>query len=310
MAILWVRKKLGRGTGVDERGQQEFSTEYTVKSSVPNENRSLILNCGMLPVYGAPHPENLTAICVSVRVIQSKDSPHHWDAVAEWKVNPTSKRDPVDNQKQPDQRREKWSFRGVLMPLSMFCDLDGKLLASSAGQPFDPVMQIQLVCDELTVQRYELECRRGQQRGWINCANSGAWNGLAAGTALVENIVANDEYLYGSYWWNTTYSILYKPRFEMTLPKGAAVKLPDMGTLQWAEVNGETKLVPITRVDPISNKPFYDGRPAYLDGAGKELPRDSSGIYTQDPVFGEFRMKNKFNFADMLLNKPDTLTMV
>jgi hypothetical protein len=267
-------------------------------------------------VYGAPHPENPSAVCVRVTVDQKPENPRLWDATAEWRVNPQSKRDPTDQQKQPDQRRPKWNLSTTSVPFSPYVDLEGQLLASSAGQPFDPVIQVPIVCDQITVQRYEPACHRLTQRGHVDKVNSTPWLGAAAGTARVQSINVADEYLYGAYWFQTTYTILVKPRYGLELPKGTEAIIggwepefiPDVGTLQWATVNGETKLVAITRLDPITKKPFYDGRPAFLDGAGKELPRDGSGIYTADPVFRPFHLKEKFDFSVLQLVPPAGLT--
>jgi hypothetical protein len=118
MAIIWARPKTGKGTGIDERGQQTFRTSYTVKSNTPTESRSAILASGVIPVYGAPHPENPGAVCVQVSADQNKENPYLWDVSADWKVSPASKRDPADQQKQPDLQREKWSLSFTPIPFS------------------------------------------------------------------------------------------------------------------------------------------------------------------------------------------------
>ena len=181
MAILWARRKLGNGTGIGDRGQQTFRTEITVKSNNPLEKRNAVLGCGLIPVYGAPHPENPLAVCTRVTADQNKQNPYLWDIVAEWQVNPGSKRNPSDEQKQPDQRRPKWSCRFVPIPMARFVDLGGALMCSSAGQPFDPVPDIPIIADEVTVTRYEPECNRGTQRAYMNKANSRTWFGADPG---------------------------------------------------------------------------------------------------------------------------------
>jgi hypothetical protein len=169
-----------------------------------------------------------------------------------------------------------------------------------------------LICDQITVQRYEAVCNRVWQRSFIDRVNVQPWKGHEIGTALVESIDVQDEYLQGAYWFLTTYKILYKPRMMTRLPHGTDILIggwspeyiADIGTLQWSTVDGKTKLVAITRIDPITKKPFYDGRPAFLNGEGKELPRDDNGVYTADPVMRQFVMKQSANFYDMALNPP------
>jgi hypothetical protein len=317
MAILWARKKLTRRSEIDDRGQQSFYSEYTLKSDTPNESRSVVLGCGLLPVYGAPHPENPLAVCVRVAADKNRQQPHLWDAAAEWRMNPASKRDPADHQKQPDQRRPKWSCKFVEIPCQRFTDVFGKHLCSSAGQPFDPVPDIPIIADEISVVRYEAQCRRGFQRSFMDKANAVTWFGAEAGTALVTDISVQEEYLQGAYWFLTSYRILIKPRIMITLPLGHVEwiggwepeKILDLGTLKKEVADGKTKIVPITRTDPITKKPFYDGRPAFLDGNGNELARDeATGLYTADPVFLTFHMKKQIDFTPLELVPPAGMT--
>jgi hypothetical protein len=312
MSILWVRRKTTSGSRIDDRGQQSFRSEYTAKSNRANELRSAVLNCGLVPVYGSPHPENMAAVCTGVSAERHRENPFLWDIAAEWQVNPPSRRDPADQQKPPGERRAKWSLSTVAVPVQVFIDYAGQLLASSAGQPFDPAHEMNLICDQITIQRYETNCDRPWQRTFIDRANEEVWLGHEIGTALVESIDVQEEYTQGAYWFVTTYKIIHKPRMQFRMPHGtdayvggwAPEFIADVGTLQWAEVDGKTKLVAITRIDPITKKPFYDGRPAFLNGEGKELPRDDNGIYTADPVIRQFAMKRYAKFAAMQLTPP------
>jgi hypothetical protein len=319
MAILWVKPKTGRGTGIGDRGQQSFRSYYTVKSDLPDENRSLLLACEGLPGYGEPHPENPSAICVRVTADQHKENPRLWDVTAEWQVNPSSKRDPADQQKQPDQRREKWTLKGIQFPYSPFVDLHGNYLGSSAAQPFDPAIQSYFVGEEIVIQRYEQTCPWQARRNYLGKVNSDEWFGAEAGTALVADMNAEDEYLQGSWWWRFTYTIHIKPKIEISLPHGSAVTIggwdpeivADVGTLaKQVNAQGQVFVAPILRVDPFDpKKKWYDGRPAFLDGNGYELPRDpTTGNYSSDPVFAGAYLRGTIAFANLNFVAPEGLT--
>lgn len=314
MSLLWVRRINVSGSAIDDKGQQSFHTSYVAKSNKPRESRNLILLSGQIPQYGSTHAENPRAVCISVKVDQDKENPFLWHIDCEWKVNPQSKKDPADQQKQPDERRPKWSCKFVEIPCYRFVDLDGKPLRSTAGQPFDPVPDIPIIADEITIQRYEPECHRGTQRDFMDKANFDEWFGAEQGTAYLADISVQDEYLQGKYWYLTTYRLLIKPRIEITLPLGKKQLIggfdpeyvANLGTLAYQWIGGEMKLAPILRTDPVNpDKKWYDGRPAYLDESGMELPRDpTSGIYTVDPLFLEFHMKAQVDFAPLKLIPP------
>ena len=107
--------------------------------------------------------------------------------------------------------------------------------------------------------------------------------------------------------------MLVKPRFALTLPHGTTYALGgwdpegvlDIGTLEWKNIKGEIKLVPITRTDPESGKPFYDGRPAFLNGQGQEVPRDpATGQYLADPAVLMLKLKDRVDFGPLNLQPP------
>ena len=307
--ILWCRRKVGRAGGFGDSGLNHFKTEYTLKSNTPSESRQVVLNCGMLPRYADPHPENTLSVCVKADVTQNREAPLFWDAVCEWNTRTDDDKDPEDEQEQPDERRERWSARFVKIPSSRFHDTKGILLADAAGTPFDPPPNVPIICDQITVQRYEASCDRAKQRGFMYKSNKDVWQGAEAGTALIDDISVDDEYLQGAWWSLTTYVILIQPRLTLAGAIGGSYKIGG-----W-DPEYVLNAGPLVLDDNGKPRPprgaYYDGRPVLLfkenDGSnkkGQELPRDANGVYTKNATYLEFCTKPQVKFSELELRPP------
>ena len=159
-AIYVHEKAGGKSGGQNERGRNRYHNEWIVKMSDATATRANVLGCGGLPVYGSPNAEDTKAICIRVDAKRHQDAPNFWDAEADWEESPVSGRDPTDDQKQPDLRRPKWSSRFTPFPVSRFLDYAGNLLCDRAGTPFDPIPDMPIYCEEVTVSQYEATAGR------------------------------------------------------------------------------------------------------------------------------------------------------
>lgn len=324
-SVLWVREKSGgKSGGQDERGRSSYHNEWTVKCDSPTMTRAEVLNCGLLPIYGSPNAENLMAVCVKTDARRQANAPCYWDVVADWQESPLSGRDPADEQKQPDQRRPRWSSRYIPIPVSRFVDYGGgsdspMLLTDTAGTPFDPVPDMPIYCEEITVNQYEATAARTTKRGFMGRTNTDVWCGAAVGEALVDDIQTGDEFIKGVYWWNTTYKILIKPRAAITLPGSWGTTyvggfdpeyVLNAGPLAW-KINAQNKweVLPATRgtTDNASDgSGFYDGRPSLLDTDGTEILRNATTHQlVSAPVFLKFHTKQTAAFSGLNLTPPD-----
>lgn len=308
MSILYVRERKVNG-GQADYGANHFATTYIAKSDDPMETRTAVLNCGKLPVYGLPHPENMAARCVKVDAERIDGAPCFWECKAEWNVNVGSGNDPGDQQKPPDQRRAKWRSRFIPLSMARFFDLDGKPFQDAAGTPFDPPPDIPVYIQELTIFRYEPTCDPATQREYLGATNTDAWLGAGAGTALVDDISVEDEYIGGAYWFPTTYRILIKPRITLKLPFGGTVE--EGGWNPEVVLNaGPMELV----LDTITSKwtkgyiahgNWNSGRPECLKLDGTRISIDSdTGKLKEDPTFLKFRTKTTAAFGPLNLVPP------
>jgi len=307
MNIIYVRR-VDEAGGFAEHGKNQFQSHFVVKTDSVACTRSQILLCGLLPVYGGPHPENTLARCCKVDAQRHRDNPLLWNVTVEWNTDMLSRRDPADDQKQPDLRRAKWSANFVNLPLSRFTDLKGVTLMDKAGNLFDPVPDVPIVGDQITIRRYEASCDRAWQRTFANTANSDAWMGNEAGEALMLDIKVDEEYTQGAYWFVTVYEILIKPKIKVTLPiKGKSQTLG--GWDPEYVLNAGPKCLVGDGVGNVTlktpNDDFYDGRPVLLTQSGFQIERDkTTGAYKDDPYFLEFTLKNTAAFSDLDLIPP------
>jgi hypothetical protein len=310
MGVLWVREKPGgKSGGQGERGYSSYHNEWLVKCSSPTMTRAEVLACGLLPVYGSPNAENTKAVCVKTDVRRQANAPCYWDASADWQESPISGRDPADEQKQPDQRIPKWSSRYVPFPVSRFIDYGGHLLCDRARTPFDPVPDMPIWCEEITVFQYEATANRQYCRPFMGATNTDTWQGAAPGEALVDDISTEMEYIQGVYWWPHTYKILIKPRVEIRLPKGGTTYVGGFDP-EYVLNAGPMAFVQDAKTGKWSKKAvthggFYDGRPALLDINGVEIPIDpDTGQLSADPVFLELQTKTRAAFSGLNLTPP------
>jgi hypothetical protein len=292
MAILWVRVKPGAEVSVGQDGRRTFRRGYYVRSSITNETRTAILNCGLVPVYGAPHPEDLTATCSAVNPAQHKDHPYLWDVTAEWTTGGGG--DP-ERHKPPDERRPKWSYRFQPLRMAFPRDLDGKLFADSSGTPFDPPPDMPIFVDEVTVTRFEATINRTADRAFLNATNTDAWNGAAAGEALCADISADEVWEGGQYWKQKTYKILVSPKIVVS---GTNIGGWDPEYV----LDAGPKVLVDGKPEPIVENGFYDARAVPLDGHGERLGR--SGGVLLPAVYLQFRTKKKTAFAPLNLVPP------
>ena len=307
--ILYVRRIVGAGTGLDEQGKQQFRTEYWVKSDTPNEIRSLILADLRVPCYGAPHPQNPACLCSKVTVDQNKDDPYLWRVSAEWNIRTQDKKDPADGQKQPDQRRPVWSYNFSALQRYALRDLDGVPFVDKAGTPFSPPPSLAIFVDEVTIERYEPALDRAADRGYLNATNSDDWDGNAADTCLVSDISAREIFEHGSLWWAKTYRILCNPKVRIGgEPAGGfnPFQVLNAGPRMLQAIDKNAAPI-VYKAVPIHRDGFSDGQPCPLDNSGQPLLPAAPGQAVWDPtkiVWLNFRTVNRVSYSPLNLVRP------
>ena len=306
MAVLWVRPAGDTRYSISgDQGERVISATFNIKSSVVNETQITILNCGLLPVFGySPFPTDLYAICSKVDLKQNREGSQFWTAECEWRT--VLDRNPQDQQKNPDQRRPRWSYS--FQPIAKYfpSDLDGNAFVDTAGTPFDPPPERPIWVNEVRIERYEATLNRKSDRRYLNATNSDSWQSAAAGEAFIHNIEAVEVYEFGQYWFRRTFTVLVSPRITVagTIAGPNAGGSPFVGAWDYeCALNQGTRYLPAAgpnagKPQPIVNGGFIDGRAQRLDANGAVLATTAQNVYLK------FRLKNKIAFAGLNLVPP------
>ena len=215
MAIIRIRRKINAGAGIGASGVRSFKRSYNIESDTHSELRSLILADLRLPKYGAPHPEDPACTCADIELEQLEDNPFMWRMDARWETAHAQGRNETEDQKQPDQRRPKWSKRFTPIPNYLPRDLAGKLFCDSAGTPFDPPPEHPIWVQEVTIARYETAWNDTRDLSYMYATNTDTWRGSAAGEALIGDISCSEEWLMGGYWFLYTWKVLQNPKIVL-----------------------------------------------------------------------------------------------
>lgn len=222
------------------------------------------------------------------------NSGHFWEVVCEYDSEPFEQNQggqnpsggPTDNnQTQPDLRPWQIEFGSNKTTKLMAKDLDGKAVAASNGQPFDPPVEVPYPRPTITITAYKAigADSFANVALYTNSINAGVWLGFAAKRVLCTEYKLQSQYEQGAWWWQKTVS------FEIYDEDLNPVKVLDAGTFERKSENGTLKYVPI--LDPTGN-PVTS--PVPLDLAGHALPAN------QDPKYLEFKCYREVNWANII----------
>jgi hypothetical protein len=294
-------------------GKRRFSTHYRVKMDSPSATRTAVLLCGLVPVPGAPHPENMMAVCTSVDAYRVEGHPYIWEVRAEWDYSTTNRRDPAEDQKPPDQRRPVWSFNFMPLPESRFYDLWGYPFVDTAGTIISPPPEIPIYVDEITIIRYESSLNRALDKQYLNAVNSDTWLGCEPYTALVHDIDVQEIYEQGQYWFQKKFVILVKPfrvpEHNIIGADGKAITkiggwYPTFVLNAGSRMLVEDPQSPGTKIPAtLKIENFIDGQPWPLDINGQPIPL-VDGEFQSPLVYLKFATVYGLSFAPLNLVPP------
>ena len=155
MAVI----KMGRVSGAELDYSRPYdSTSRLQWLAVTNSNADSEatvyqygLDNGILPLpYVSPHPTLNGHYCRSVKVRQASGAPRHWTIDAEYSSAPT--RD-GDNEENPLLRPAKITWRTNQYRQAIDKDITGKAILNSAGDYFDPPVEVDVAYWTFTVKK-------------------------------------------------------------------------------------------------------------------------------------------------------------
>ena len=237
-SLIYCRSKNdGLSGGAHERGSLKFSSGWTVRVDSNNITAAAVLALGLaagdLPAIGSLSIDDPQAACVDLHgTRETKMIPACGTSRPTGSARRPASAIPVTTRSSPISGGHAGA--GGLSPfrrraLSNYGGIDWtsgntyqapQLLADAAWTPFDPPPDMPIYCDEITIRQYESTSGRAAKRAFLGMSNSDTWQGAGPGTAFVDQIETQDEFVQGTWWWLQTYVILIKPRIQIELPSG------------------------------------------------------------------------------------------
>lgn len=275
MAVVSVREIWdGRNASLDEAGERTYSRHFRVITDSMLTAQISVGNAPGIPrrfdFYVDPDGYADTgALCRKVTVDQTED-PFVWLVHAEYasklSVEPSrGAEEPLDRPAEVE-----WGQTKFTRPLERDA-IDDSPLVNKAGDPFDPVPEVEECRLTLKITRNQLAYSPLVALTYTNTTNKTAWLGFGSNAAKCTGITAKRAYEKGLYYWVVTYE------FEFQLD-GWRMLVLNQG---YRELNDDGE-----RVRIIENG-MVPAAPSLLDDEGRRLDRDAQPTYVLVDAYKE-----------------------
>lgn len=192
---------------------------------------------------------------------------------------------PADNNNtQPDLRLPSWEFSSNKTTKLFVQDPNtGDPVTNSAGQPFDPPVEVPEYRTTIKVTMFKTigSDNKANVVAYCGKVNSGAWYGFAPGTVLCTDYQLTSQFEQGGWWWHKSVS------FEVNLEGWNPIKILDAGTVYFESMSKPPQPILDKSGNPITS-------PVPLNGAGMPL------MAGQDPVYREYSPYIPVDFSAIL----------
>jgi hypothetical protein len=308
MAILWVREHWeGRKAGETEENRVYSRVFKVVTSSVEDGPKAVKDAVGVRigDVYRTATEIDPRAFCVDVNAQHDQSDPNHWEVSCDYDTSAETNDAQKDQQKEEQQSDDPedeppqigFQFRHITRPVER--DKDGKPIANSAGEKFDPPLEVDESIPVITITRNEKAFNASLAIDYEDAVNADVWSyTLPGGSTLIarkgqakiENIGAQTQSKKGQLYYSVTYEIGFRR-------EGWQVEKLDQGFFE-KDANNLGMLQHIkVQVRDENNKvrEEFCSAPHPLDGAGHKLQKG------RDLVFLPFKVYKELPFAALRL---------
>lgn len=170
----------------------------------------------------------------------------------------------------------EWGTQLTSVPLEE--DSRGNPITTSAGEYFDPPIEVDLPLMQIVITRNERQARLGFLNRFVGAVNSKTWLGLEAGTVKCTDINVSSQYRKGVFYAKVKYQFLVKAIERTTrndegqlvewIDKWQPMRVIDQGFwyIDKTKVPGSIERGPFHNVDSKTGNPL--SRPVPLDGNG------------------------------------------
>lgn len=268
--------------------QREYVRAFLVRSDTADENIVAVRYASGVPAAGAAHPHDARAYLIRKQVAQAtstEDGRKLWIVTCNYA---TLKKEQKKKLTHPLDRPYEIDWVGETFQTIAEKDIFGKGIMNSAGQYFDPPIQVDDVRPVLTITRNEATFDGSLAEQYQNSINNAPFFGGAAYTVkcksikakrVIEEFAASEGSEVEVEFWTVTYEFHYNRDTWW---------LPPLDQGRYELDSGGDKLVSIKDSDGAAVND-----PVPLDGAGHQVPpNDLPG----GAVFFRYRYYTEMNF--------------
>jgi len=264
-------------------GDKKVTRNHTLRWRVETDtildgSQTVLLSPAVAHLLDA-HPDDPAALANRVRVSQRSENGRIWNLDVDYSTD--AKSDQPDDDPLLEEREVSWASATVSAVAAK--DRDGKAILNSAGDPFDPPIEVERPHAKLTVARNEASFSGTTAIAYIQKVNSTQFSGGAPGTVLCMDINANEQERNKIKFWRVTYEFEYAP-------EGWQPDILEQGLRQLVSGNVETCK---------DNDGEAVTTPVPLDSAGAQI--DASTL-PGTAVFTTFNVYKEIDFNQLGLN--------
>jgi hypothetical protein len=250
----------------DDQNRSYRQTLRVITDSAADDQYTVVAAVSAVyPLYSA-HASDSLALLKTIRP-RATEHPRRWEVELEWNTDTEQ-----EIELSPLNRPPTTRYSTEVVSRAVDEDLAGNAVRNSAGEPFEPPA-------ELEVPRLVIQVQHNKESvdapdivaNYLRRTNSVSWRGFAAGTVLLREFTADEEFEGGVYFFNTNWTFVVEP-------EGWLLRLLDHGR----NYLSAGALVPV--VD-ANGSPRADG--GLLDGAGGLLAVGGTPVFREFTVFGE-----------------------
>lgn len=221
-----------------------------------------------LPAIGDAYETSSDAKLVDIVANPLDDNPYVWEVIGSYSQKTT---DPETSPStSPLDRRVRWSYGSVQRSEALLVDQNGDDVVNSAGDRFDPPIEVARPQLRMTARRNELGFDPATIVAYVGRVNSAAWRGFDTEMVLCTGITADERTENGTTYFEVSYE--FEVHWDDTL---------GWNTLEVLD-QGFNRLTTPTTKEPIYMEPDRVERPSNpmpLDGSGDELPIGDPFVY-------------------------------
>jgi hypothetical protein len=291
--ILSVKEQWPEMTGVvNEKYLRKYPRVFHVEVDVCDARPPMFIGDPLLPFIGDAYPTDATVYCREITIKRDGKRPTRWIVTCEYSSGE------APTEQNPLDRPPTWNFEPGLEREAARNDLDGELLGSSAGEPFDPPVEIDRPTQIARIQRNVANHDPDDAATYIGALNTVEWipttittgtEGTftpAARTCKCTRFTGEEVYEGEYHFWRE--SLEFHRRLEGEYPQ----EFLDQGTYG-VDIygTGTAELERYQFLDPKTGRPVTS--PVLMDGQGGQLPQGDT------PVFLAFRLYREKDFNDL-----------